>query len=277
MSVRHVEAASAPGYCGSLRDVIVRPAASGGKARRIAQMLASLSVGMALACATAELTAGPGYRLGWWRLGPAFGTLRWAVIVDLAAIVIALTAAILAYNVGTRRTLLVSLVGLVVSIAVAAPPVYLWRQAEALPHIHDISTDTNDPPRFVAIVPLRKDARNSIDYRADTAALQRKGYPDIGPIVLSVPPAHALQLAERASRAMGWDIVAVAPADLRLEAIDTTPMFGFKDDIVIRVTASGSGSRVDARSLSRIGNSDLGMNAKRIRLFMRELEAAQAK
>jgi len=66
------------------------------------------------------------------------------------------------------------------------------------------------------------------------------------------------------------------PDDLRIEATDTTRMFGFKDDVVIRVTASGSGSRVDARSLSRIGSSDLGTNAKRIRSFLRELAATQA-
>jgi uncharacterized protein (DUF1499 family) len=232
---------------------------------------------MAVACGIAELVAGPGYRLGWWRLAAAFGTLRWAVMVDVAVIVIALAAAILAYKVGDRRALFVSLAGLILSVAVAMPPIYLWQQAEALPEIHDISTDTNNPPRFVAIVPFRKGASNSIDHRADTAALQKQGYPDIGPTVLSVPPEQALQLAERAARAMGWDIVAVAPGDLRIEATDTTPMFGFKDDIVIRVSANGSGSRVDARSLSRIGSSDLGTNAKRIRSFMRELVATQAK
>jgi uncharacterized protein (DUF1499 family) len=91
-----------------------------------------------------------------------------------------------------------------------------------------------------------------------------------------VPPPRALQLAERAARAMGWDIVAVAPDDLRIEATDTTLLFGFKDDVVIRVTANGNGSRVDARSLSRIGGSDLGTNAKRIRSFMRQLAAAKA-
>jgi len=199
------------------------------------------------------------------------------VTIDLAAIVVAVAAAILAYRVHAQRELIVSLLGLIVSVAVAGPPVYLWRHAEGLPHLHDITTDTDNPPRFVAIVPLRKDARNSTDYSAETAALQKKGYPDIGPALLNAPPVQALQLAERAARAMGWDIVAVAPDQLRIEATDTTLMFGFKDDIVIRVTANGSGSRVDARSLSRIGGSDLGTNAKRIRSFFRKLGTSQAK
>ena len=192
-------------------------------------------------------------------------------------VVVAVAAAILAYRVHAQRELIVSLLGLIVSVAVAGPPVYLWRHAEGLPHLHDITTDTDNPPRFVAIVPLRKDARNSTDYSAETAALQKKGYPDIGPALLNAPPVQALQLAERAARAMGWDIVAVAPDQLRIEATDTTLMFGFKDDIVIRVTANGSGSRVDARALSRIGGSDLGTNAKRIRSFFRKLGTSQAK
>ena len=95
--------------------------------------------------------------------------------------------------------------------------------------------------------------------------------PEIATTLLDVPPADALRRAERAARAMGWDIVAVSSDDLRIEAIATTLLFGFKDDIVIRVTANGPGSRVDMRSLSRVGSSDLGVNAKRIRSFMKEL------
>lgn len=255
----------------------VTAAAGDSKGRRAAVALAWVGLGVAAACGTAELIAGPAYRLGWWGLGSAFQAIRWAVIVDLAAIVVTFAAAILAYKVSARRALFVALAGLIVSVAVAGPPMYLWRSAEGLPHIHDITTDIGNPPRFVAVVPLRKGASNSTEYSAVTAALQRQGYPDIGPASLTVPPAQAFQRAERAARALGWDIVAVAPDDLRIEATDTTPMFGFKDDIVIRVTASGSGSRVDARSLSRIGSSDLGTNAKRIRSFMRELAATQAK
>jgi len=251
-------------------------AASGGKAPRAAVVLAWVGLGLAVACGIAALLAGPGYRLGWWRLGPGFQIVRWSVIIDLAAIVIAIAASILAYKYGARRALVAALSGLIVSLVVAGPPVYLWRQADGLPHIHDISTDTDNPPRYVAVVPLRKDAGNPTDYSAETAAQQKQGYPDIGPALLNVPPPQALQLAERAARAMGWDIVAVAPDDLRIEATDTTLMFGFKDDIVIRVTANGSGSRVDARSLSRIGGSDLGTNAKRIRSFLRRLDSVKA-
>jgi uncharacterized protein (DUF1499 family) len=248
-----------------------------GKRRQVAVALAWVGVGLALVCGIAELLAGPGYRMGWWGLGAGFQIVRWSVSADLAAIIVTLAAAIAAYKFAARRALFVALTGLVVSLVVAGPPIYVWRYAEGLPHLHDITTDTDNPPRFVAVMPLRKDASNSTDYSAETAALQKQGYPDIGPALLAVPPAQALQLAERAARAMGWDIVAVAPDALRIEATATTLMFGFKDDVVIRVTANGSGSRVDVRSLSRIGGSDLGTNAKRIRSFMRQLAAAQAK
>jgi uncharacterized protein (DUF1499 family) len=71
-----------------------------------------------------------------------------------------------------------------------------------------------------------------------------------------------------AARAQGWEIVAAVPAEGRIEATDTTRFFGFKDDIVIRVKAEGAGSRVDVRSLSRVGKSDVGKNASRIRAYL---------
>ena len=76
---------------------------------------------------------------------------------------------------------------------------------------------------------------------------------------------------------MGGDIVAVSPQDLRIEATDTSLLFGFKDDVVIRVAAladvSTASSRVDVRSLSRVGGSDFGVNAKRIRDYLARLAA----
>ena len=82
-----------------------------------------------------------------------------------------------------------------------------------------------------------------------------------------MPPAEALARAEREARALGWNIVAVEPKDGRIEAIAVTPWFGFRDDIVIRVKAALGGSRIDVRSKSRHGLSDLGVNARRIRAF----------
>ena len=93
------------------------------------------------------------------------------------------------------------------------------------------------------------------------------------PVVLPVPPAEAFKRVDRAAMAMDWDIVARAPADGRLEAIDTSRWFGLRDDIVVRIRAEGAGSRVDIRSKSRVGESDLGVNARRIRAFVERLKA----
>jgi uncharacterized protein (DUF1499 family) len=80
-------------------------------------------------------------------------------------------------------------------------------------------------------------------------------------------------LADKVAMAMGWDVVARAPEEGRLEAIDTTKWFGFHDDIVVRIRADGGGSRIDIRSKSRVGRSDLGVNARRIRDFIARLKA----
>jgi uncharacterized protein (DUF1499 family) len=246
------------------------------RARGIGRSCAWAGIALAIACAAAELLAGPGYRLGWWPLGTGLQTVRWSATVDLAAAALSLAAVVLALRNRERRTLSIGVIGLIVSVAVAAPPLMLWQRAQHLPRIHDVSTDTVNPPAFVAVLPLRRDARNGTGYSARTAAQQKSGYPDIVPLHLDMPPAQALQRAEQAARDMGWIIVDVSTVDLRIEATDTTLLFGFKDDVVIRITPQDSGSRVDVRSLSRVGGSDFGVNARRVRTFLKKLGGTSA-
>ena len=94
----------------------------------------------------------------------------------------------------------------------------------------------------------------------------------MAPANLSIPPDKAFEQALAAARKMGWVIVDANAAEGRIEATDTTFWFGFKDDIVIRVNPSDHGSRVDIRSVSRVGKSDVGMNARRIRKYLKELK-----
>ena len=248
--------------------------AASGRGARIAVALAWTGLVLAAACGFAELLAGLGYRWEWWHFRTGIQILRWSATTDLAAVVLTVAAAILAYRHGARRAFAASVSGLALALVVAGPPLYHWRLVDQVPRIHDISTDSENPPRFVAVLPLRQGAENPVDYSAEVAAQQKQAYLDIAPAMLDVPPAQAFARAERAARAMGWDIVAVAPGDLRIEATDTTLLFGFKDDIVVRVTPSGNGSRVDVRSLSRVGRSDFGVNANRIRKFLRQLAGA---
>ena len=164
--------------------------------------------------------------------------------------------------------------GLVLGVIAAGMPLKNINTARHSP-IHDVSTDRENPPQFVAVLPLRTAAKaaNSTDYDAKTAELQKETYPDIGPLHLDVPPAQAFDRAQNAAREMKWDIVATDPAQGRIEATATTFWFGFKDDIVVRVAAEGSGSRLDVRSLSRIGKSDVGANARRIRDYLAKVKA----
>jgi uncharacterized protein (DUF1499 family) len=68
-------------------------------------------------------------------------------------------------------------------------------------------------------------------------------------------------------------VVASDPAAGRIEANETTRWFRFTDDVVIRVAPDGAGSRVDVRSVSRVGRSDFGVNAGRIRAYTAALKA----
>jgi uncharacterized protein (DUF1499 family) len=142
-----------------------------------------------------------------------------------------------------------------------------------VPPIHDISTDTFDPPQFVALAQLRAAAPNGLKYGGPAiAAQQQKGYPDIKSLILKEPPQKAMQSAIDAARSRGWEIVSSDAPTGRIEATDTTSWFGFKDDIVVRVRPEGSGSRIDVRSASRVGQSDIGANAQRVRGYLARLQ-----
>lgn len=143
-----------------------------------------------------------------------------------------------------------------------------------VPVIHDITTDPDDPPAFVHLAELRAAARAESPAEYDgleTARRQREGYPDLAPLRLTLAPGDALHRVSQAAERLGWEVQAVAPLEGRLEATATTKWFGFVDDVVVRVRGDGSGSLVDIRSKSRVGRSDLGANAARIRLFLGEL------
>ena len=143
--------------------------------------------------------------------------------------------------------------------------------------IHDISTDIEAPPPFIAVLPAREAAHAAtvVHPGARLASLQRAAYPDIVPLMLALPPDEAYRRALVTAEAMPrWTIIARDREAGRIEASGRTRWIGFTDDVVIRVTALGAGSRVDMRSLSRIGQGDLGANAKRIRTYLTALRAS---
>lgn len=134
----------------------------------------------------------------------------------------------------------------------------------AVPPINDITTDPADPPQFVALA--REQPGRDMSYPGETfASQQRAGYPDLAPIPFSGPPDQAFAAAKTAIEGFGWKIVAADPAAGTIEATDTSRIFRFVDDIVVRVRPQDSGARVDMRSKSRVGRGDVGANAARIR------------
>jgi uncharacterized protein (DUF1499 family) len=153
-----------------------------------------------------------------------------------------------------------------------------YRPGPEIPPIHDITTNTEDPPPFVDILPLRANAPNTAAYGGgpnqtpeSLAAQQRQAYPDIVTREFSEPVAAVFARAAVAARNLGWDIVAENRNEGRIEATDTTFWFHFKDDIVIRIRPTATGAVLDARSVSRVGLSDAGKNAARLRAFFEEL------
>jgi uncharacterized protein (DUF1499 family) len=219
------------------------------------------------------VAAGPLHRLGLLGLAGAFGVLKWAAYAGLAALVLAVLAVLVAAIRGSGIG--AALIAVVAVLLVFAVPAVLVRRASRVPRIHDITTDTEHPPLFVAVLPLRANAPNPAAYGGpEVAAQQRQGYADLAPLVLAVPPDQAFNRALAVTRKMGWDLVASDPMSGRIEATDTTLWFGFKDDVVVRIAGAPGGSRVDVRSVSRVGLSDIGTNAARIRKYLSDLKAA---
>jgi len=219
------------------------------------------------------LIGGPGYRMGLWGLG--FGlmdAMRYALFAGAAGAILAIVFLLVPkVRAGQTVTLVMALL---LGALVAAVPVYVRSTAESLPFIHDITTDITNPPEFVDVKPLRQDAPNPPEYAGEeVAAQQREGYPDLEPLETEMDPEALVKLAEDTAREQGWEIVSAVTADGRIEATDTTLWYGFKDDIVIRVRATEDGSILDIRSKSRVGGSDLGKNAARIRDYLDDLRA----
>ncbi|MHB1207766.1 MAG: DUF1499 domain-containing protein [Rhodospirillaceae bacterium] len=248
--------------------------------------IAGLSTAVAAIGVLAELSAGFGYRLNVIPLQTALlQVLPIGAYIAAGGVVLCLITLVLAYVVYKGAFLRPSTAVIVVMIAagVAAYLPYSMKNAAAgVPPIHDITTDTEDPPAFIEVLPLRDQthARNTASYDREHSGqrtinvpeAQHKAYPDIKTLVFDgVPPAEAYKRALAAVKQSGWTIVADRPEEGRIEAWDRTFWFGFIDDVVIRVAATDTGSKIDIRSLSRVGGSDVGKNAQRIRGYVKTL------
>ncbi len=222
------------------------------------------------------LVTGPlGYKFSIVPLQPSLVSLLIAVAGGALVFLIGLVYLVIAMRSGlgrNRNLVIVSMILGLVPVGIMGPQM---AAAGDVPPIHDITTDTANPPEFVAIVSLRKDAPNGYEYGVSEAwpaeklgAATMKAYPGLQPIESGLSVAEAVDRTEAVLQAMGLKIVAVDKAAGLVEATATTFWFGFKDDMVVRIVGDGEGSRIDLRSMSRVGQSDVGANAARITDFV---------
>ncbi|HEX7775364.1 MAG TPA: DUF1499 domain-containing protein [Parvibaculum sp.] len=195
-----------------------------------------------------------------------------AALISLAGIVVTLA--------GRKTGTLVAIIGLAIGLAAAVPVGTTMVKGSKVPPIHDITTDLSNAPQFVAIAKIREDAKapNALDRLAppNLADLQKEAYPDLATLDVAEQPGKVFEAAQATAQEMGWQIVASTPETGLIEATDTTKLIHFKDDIAIRVAEKDGGTAVDVRSVSRIGMSDLGVNAARIRAYLAALKAKLA-
>lgn len=228
------------------------------------------------------LIAAIGAGRGAWDFRLGFTILQYALYAALLGIVLGIIAAFVVRRVRPRLVLL-NLLAIVVAAAFVFYVGNLVRIARSVPGIHDITTNLEDYPRFYRLTVRDDNLANVPDMgRRELAALpprerwkaiHREAYGDIAPIRVPWSVADTLARARNLATERGWDIATFDPANGILEAVDTSLFFRFKDNVVVRVrpAPSGQGSIVDMRSISRVGVSDVGVNAARVRDFLADL------
>jgi uncharacterized protein (DUF1499 family) len=226
---------------------------------RLLTALTYLALALLLALPLAVLMV----RAGLWQEG----LLLYAVSCLAAAIVLLLLIVLLAVPKYRQRGRQIGL-----GVLLVLPGTLLFLSVLATqgdyPAIHDITTDLNDPPVFTHAPDLRGPDSNSLAVKPDTLGVQREAYPDLASLRSERTVSNAYRHALEVAAGLGWDIVWQSPESGYIEAVETTAIMAFKDDIAIRIRSTAEGSVIDLRSVSRVGVGDIGANAQRIRAFI---------
>ncbi|MGF1549298.1 MAG: DUF1499 domain-containing protein [Sphingomonadaceae bacterium] len=262
---------------------------AGEKRRGWAKWLTRIGLMLAIGAPLAALIAGHGSGEGWWDFRPALRALAFLLAAALLGALLSLIAFALNMAAKRRGAAAANFAALFIAgifIGFLGSNIMDARRA---PPIHEVTTNLDDYPEFTALevredrlqnVPAFGPAKGEPDDASRWRAMHRAYYGDIRPLALDLPKARAIDLAQRVARERGWEIASVNEARGTIEATDTTRFFGFKDDVVIRVKemrGNPGASVVDMRSISRVGISDLGKNAERVRAYLADLEAAAAR
>ncbi len=225
--------------------------------------------------AVALLLVGPlGTKFGVWPFTLGLMLMAGATVLAAIGLIGGLWGYMVAKSNGLGVDKPLCLIGAVLSAVVLAVFGSQFLKAQSVPPIHNISTDVNDPPVFTAVPALRGEGTNPLDYDATKLGpLQSAAYPGVKSLETPLDRAAAIARARTVLEDMGLEIVAAEPNGRVVEATFTSFWFGFKDDVVVRVRSSGGGSVIDMRSVSRVGQSDLGANAARIEEFLKRFAA----
>ena len=201
-----------------------------------------------------------GFRAGSWPWPQAYDLAGWGAWTAGAGVIAAL-AGLVVWLRRMRGGSGAVLLGLILSLPVAGLGAAFEIAARITPSINDISTDTEDPPVFWFTA-------TPSDYPAQNAGPQRAAYPDIRPLDLPVSADEAFAAALALVEERGWEVLSADPAESQIEAIATSRLFHFEDEVSIRVTETDTGTRIDMRSRSRLGQIDRGANARRIAAYL---------
>ena len=218
---------------------------------------------------------GPLYKYGVVDLGTAFTGFKFGVFAGIATLILLVLQILF-----TRKTVTLgsTIMALLLSTIAIAIPLSMLNKGKSVPPIHDISTDLVNPPEFVAIAPLRADAPNPVEYAGvEVATQQRAAYPELQTLNYTQSKSELVEATKQVINNLGWQLVNIDADQGIVEATDRTMWFGFKDDVIVRITDNGSKRLVDIRSKSRVGGSDLGKNAERIHKLIEELDGILAK
>ena len=218
---------------------------------------------------------GPLYKYGVVDLGTAFTGFKFGVFAGIATLILLVLQILFKRKTVTLGSTIMALLLSTIAIAI---PLSMLNKGKSVPPIHDISTDLVNPPEFVAIAPLRADAPNPVEYAGvEVATQQRAAYPELQTLNYTQSKSELVEATKQAIDHLGWQLVNIDADQGIIEATDRTMWFGFKDDVIVRITDNGSERLVDIRSKSRVGGSDLGKNAERIHDFIEELDSILAK
>ena len=239
-------------------------------------LIATAIAGLAAALAVLAMPVAALCRLaGWWDWRTMLRVFGFDLYLTAAAIVLSLAAFVINRKLPWRSWRLAGAsIAFVAAVAVMVPQARTAVRAMRSPPIHDITTDTDNPPKLVALLAERTatHALNGTDYSQTTAVLQKTYFPDIKPRDLQLTEQETFERVLALIGAQGWRVVASVPEQGRIEAVATTFWIGFNDDVVFRLTAvSPTETRVDMRSISRVGRGDIGTNAARVRAFLAAL------